>query len=524
MTLLKLRNLFFVWLMMLMVVTESSADSFRITNRLTASNSQDGDFFGGSIALMGRTLAVRSRNAYYDERDSQIHVFEQRAPWDWSEIATSTLSHPKQFSIGRDLAIQKTPYAPRFDTVLIGLNQNSVNGVPNGVVTTYTAADNRAGPTWTRQGDLVPDDLSRSSAYGRAISVDGLRHIVGASSHRTELEPEDSHEGYGAAFLYEREENGAWTELAKLITPDLDFPSDPTEPAAGPRFGTSVDVSGNTAIVGAVFDDATGMDVATGSAFLFREDENGEWNQIQKLTEPDEWQFGGVVTIHGDVAAVASGTERVYLYEENETGVWEALPPIESQEGAQLWDGRSVVLNDDALAIGYHNGDAGWVDVYRRDEMGAWLFGQQLTSPNAEGSNYFGFTLAMDGDRLAVSDPGSDTTFRPNLPEPSEAPGEVFLYELGSDIRADMNNDGNVDRFDYNLWASNYGSTTNLVADLNGDYVVNSADYTMWRDNFETSPSNSAVTDFAVPEPMSGWMIVMGVGLLGGFKRRMPSY
>ena len=55
----------------------------------------------------------------------------------------------------------------------------------------------------------------------------------------------------------------------------------------------------------------------------------------------------------------------------------------------------------------------------------------------------------------------------------------------------DYNNNGMIDVPDYDLWKTDFGSTTNLAADGNGDKVVDAADYTVWRDNLGLSAAPS---------------------------------
>ncbi len=492
----------------------------KLIERFTAPNSEDGDFFGGSIDLFGRVLAVRSRNAYRDTRNSQIHVFELAGsqPGDaWNGVANDTFTHPLQISRGQDLAIQSE--FDRNPVVLVGLNQNSVNGVPaNGVVTTYTAADNRLGPVWTRQGDLVSSDLSPGAAFGRSIAVDEpnrfeSRLIVGAASNNTTGSPLPfGAEGDGAAFVYERAFSGEWIELAKLTADDL-----VGSQGIGPRFGTSVDISGDTAIVGAFADDYDGpFQPGLGSAYVFREGENGEWNEQQKLTEPFGTDFGTSVAIHGDTALVlADGTNQLYVYQEDDQDTWNLTNTINGGAGARVWGSRSLAINEERLAVGFHDGQRGWVDVYTKSEANEWQFAEELTSPSSGATDYFGFNIAIDGDRVAVADPGSRPDFVADFEEPIQgAPGEVFLFQQGSGVIGDTNADGVVNEADDALWRATYGSTTSLAADHNGNGVVDAGDYTFWRDQ---AGGNASAT--GVPEP-GAMLLTLGALTLGFNHRR----
>jgi hypothetical protein len=80
-------------------------------------------------------------------------------------------------------------------------------------------------------------------------------------------------------------------------------------------------------------------------------------------------------------------------------------------------------------------------------------------------------------------------------------------------ILADGNASGVVDIADYLLWASTYGSTTDLQADYNGNGVVDDADFDIW---FDTFGSTLEIAQFGL---LSSWFdpdappAVVGVAL-----------
>jgi hypothetical protein len=102
----------------------------------------------------------------------------------------------------------------------------------------------------------------------------------------------------------------------------------------------------------------------------------------------------------------------------------------------------------------------------------------QLTAPDTTGNfGDGGFNQLPSGS----SDP-SDPTF-PTQSWRSGRVGKVNLDFAVGKSSGDYNNDGEVNRQDFNEWKSTYGSVVALGADGNNDLQVNAADYTIWRNN-----------------------------------------
>ena len=109
---------------------------------------------------------------------------------------------------------------------------------------------------WLEQDKLLASDGTAEDYFGY-VSIDGDYAIVGA--------PWDDDNGNesGSAYVFKRS-GTAWTQQAKLL---------PSDGAAEEHFGISVSISGDYAIVGAIWNDDNGN--ASGSAYVFKKDNGG---------------------------------------------------------------------------------------------------------------------------------------------------------------------------------------------------------------------------------------------------------
>lgn len=88
----------------------------------------------------------------------------------------------------------------------------------------------------------------------------------------------------------------------------------------------------------------------------------------------------------------------------------------------------------------------------------------------------------------------------------------VFVHNVSllSLPAGDYNFDGTVNAADFNVWQTDFGSTTKAEADGNGDGVVDAADYTIWRNSLGQTSSpgggSSRLWADAVPEPTAAFL------------------
>ncbi len=148
----------------------------------------------------------------------------------------------------------------------------------------------RNGTTWTRQQEVTASDGTNGDGFGWSVAINGDTAIIGALRLN---DPNQSLINLGSAYVLTRS-GTTWTEQQKLI---------PSDGAANKGFGRSVSMSGNAAIIGA-FADTLGR----GSAYIFT-GTGTTWTQQQKLIPSDgttNGQFGTSVGISGNTAIVGA--------------------------------------------------------------------------------------------------------------------------------------------------------------------------------------------------------------------------
>lgn len=249
---------------------------------------------------------------------------------------------------------------------------------------------------------------SGGGRYGTAVSWSGDVAVVGALAEGGDY--------VGAAYVYHRDHAG-W-HLGGILTPhatsDHSF------------FGASVAVSDNDLAIG-----AWGSDVVE----LYSRGASG-WTRTGELrpTDANASHFGCNIALQGDVLAIAAehaGGEpgrpgAVHLYR-RVSGAWHetaVLAPSGLTSGALF--GSSLALAGDVLAVGAMHDEpgadsSGAVYLYQVGANGARL-AQRIAPPAGANAHYFGSTVVITGDTLAVSAPGGDYG--------DYRSGPVFVYRL----------------------------------------------------------------------------------------------
>jgi uncharacterized membrane protein YphA (DoxX/SURF4 family) len=254
-----------------------SGTSWTQQAKIQASDAQTAAIFGehASISGDGNTAIVSSYGA--GARGAAYIFTRSGATWSQqAKIVASDAEANDQF--GQSVSISSDG-----NTAIVGALYENTGGADAGAAYIFV----RSGTTWTQQAKILSSDIQAGDLfYAVGISSDGNTAIVGAYGEDT------GGSAAGAAYIFVRS-GTSWSQQAKIQATDKE---------ASDQFGNSVSISsdGNTAIVGARFEDTGAADA--GAAYIFKRS-GTSWTQTQKIQASDPEasdNFGNPVSISGD--------------------------------------------------------------------------------------------------------------------------------------------------------------------------------------------------------------------------------
>jgi hypothetical protein len=276
------------------------------------------------------------------------------------------------------------------DYALIPANHDDQNGVNAGSAYVFV----RTGNNWTQQAKLLPNDGAAGDLFG-APAIDGDTALIGAFGD------DDQGSSSGSAYIFTRT-GSTWTQQAKLLAPDG---------AAEDDFGALVSLSGDTALIGAPFDDDNGVD--SGSAYVFIRT-GTSWTYQAKLVAPDAQagdEFGWSVSLDSDTALIGSVTDddngvdsgSAYVFIRTGT-TWSQQQKLLATDGtfSDIF-GQAVALDGDTALIaapgdGINSTQTGSAYIFTRYGV-TWTEKAKLVASDAGTTDGFGsYAVSLDGD------------------------------------------------------------------------------------------------------------------------------
>ncbi|MGA2528950.1 MAG: hypothetical protein ABSG36_07275 [Acidimicrobiales bacterium] len=324
--------------------------------------------FGTSTAISGATAVVGTAGA---SDAGRAYVFRKTASG-WTQVAELKGSDAKaEDGFASSVAISGT-------TIVVGAPGHADNAGR-----AYVFAQTSSG--WKQVAELEGSDTLADESFGWSVAISGTTIVVGAVGY---------HAYAGKAYVFS-ETGSAWTQTAELV---------PSPSKAKDGFGTSVAVSGSTAIVG-----AEGVDKA-GATFVFAKSLLG-WTQVAQLKGSDTADgdsFGASVGISGSRAVVgayghAASSGRAYVFTGTD-GVWTQAAELKgSDTSAGDYFGVSVAISGTTVVVGAYESakQAGRAYLFKQKVSG-WKQTAELTGSNIAKADFLGSSAAISGTTVVV--------------------------------------------------------------------------------------------------------------------------
>ena len=395
--------------------------------RLESSNHSDTDQFGDCVGVAGDTIVVgapyedssatgvNSANQGNAAADSGAAYVFVRSGTVWTEQAYLKASNTDPGDLfGTVVGISGDTIvvgAPREDATSAGVNGPDGNaGVSVGAAYVYV----RTGTTWSQQAYLKASNPDDNDEFGAAVSISGDTIVVGAFREGSAAVGVNGSQGNdpsggasGAAYVFVRTGTD-WSQQAYLKASNTD---------GSDTFGSTVAISGNTAVIGAPREESRAVGVdgdqadntfpLAGAAYVFHRS-GTSWSQQAYLkasnTESNE-EFGGALAVSSDRVVV----------------------------GARFEDSAATGVNGDDADNGA--GASGTAYLFVRTGGGTW--GQQayLKASNTDIIDNFGDAVAIDDETIVVGafreDSSSSGVNGDEQDDSFTESGAAYVFDLG---------------------------------------------------------------------------------------------
>jgi len=320
--------------------------------------------------------------------------------------------------------------------------------------------------------------------FGMGMVLDGDTLVIGAwgeQSNATGIngnQADNSANDSGALYVFVRDPSGVWSQQAYIKTST-------SEAYDNLVWHRSVALDGDTLVAGAYSEDsnATGINgdqsdnsaLGSGAVYVFTRDVNNLWSQQAYIkgsnTEADDG-FGYQVAVEGDMLVVsakgeassatgingdqadnsAPGAGAVYVFTRDINDVWSQQAYIKASN-AEAGDGFGIwanVLDGDTLAVAAVGEDssatgidgdqsdnsadrAGAVYVFTRDASDVWSQQAYIKASNTEPLDFFGTSVALDGDSIAIGavfeDSNANGINGDQTDNSASSSGAVYVFE-----------------------------------------------------------------------------------------------
>ncbi|MEM7052945.1 MAG: integrin [Pseudomonadota bacterium] len=384
-----------IWFLLLIVPVQAALAGMTAQEAyIKASNTDEGDSFGRSVAVSGDTVIIGASledsnatgvngsqgNAFFDSGAVYVLVPDTAGLWSQQAyIKASNTGGGDEFGWSVALSGDTLVVGARLeDSDATGVNGAQDNNAAEFAGAAYVFVRNGAGE-WSQQAYLKASNTESEDQFGFSVAISGDTIVVGAPREDSDANTVNGDQGdnmatsSGAAYVFVRNA-GIWTQQAYLKASNSD---------ALDGFGQTLAIDGDTIVVGAPNESsaATGVngdqlsnaESDSGAAYVFvRSGTN--WTQQAYLKASNtgfQDNFGEAVAISGESILIGAPDE-----DSNATGV----------------------NGDDQLNGAF---DSGAAYLFVRNGMN-WSQQAYIKASNTGSDDLFGSAVSIDGDQAVI--------------------------------------------------------------------------------------------------------------------------
>ncbi len=437
--------------------------------RLTAWDAQPGDGFGSSVAVDTQVMIVGAPTSGPTTGPGSAYLYDLNSGGMLFTLTPSDSTVDDRF--GSSVAVNNTAI---IGATFGGSDVSSIAGAA------YLFDVN----TGYELFKLNPSDTEALDRFGSSVAITGNTAVIGAWSDNTAAGVDA-----GSAYIFD---TTTGNELAKLTASDA---------SPGAWFGSAVAVAGNTAVIGAYHDSATGIE--SGAAYIF---DTVTGTQTFKLTPHDATpgaHFGWSVATGNGLAVIGSPTSdsspgpgAAYIFDQNTGQQLLKLTASDTTVGDRF--GTSVAIGQNIAIIGATLAATDASNLAGAAYIFDLTTGQQLaklTASDSQAIDYFGGSVTINDNTAVIGAHGNNTADGVDA-------GAAYLFDLTPPLPADLDGDGFVGLADLNLILANWNKSTpsaNPLADPSGDGFVGISDLTLILTNWNAGTPPIATS--IIPEP-----------------------
>lgn len=290
----------------------------------------------------------------------------------------------------------------------------------------FHSAENPSAADWSQiQGALYYEltkisdsELNEEDLFGFSTAISGDTIVVGEPQEI--MTPGDPQDDAGAAYVFQRNHGGPdnWGLVKKLVASDG---------GVGDLFGISVDIDGDTIVVGGDqnHDNSPDSPLAGGAVYVFERDFGGKnnWGESARLVASgveEPGKFGRGVGISGNTIVASNRGDdlfglyegAVYVFERDAggPGAWGQTARLTSSDtGEEDGFGGGLAVDGNLILVGAPlNGvvdfETGAVYVFERSmaNPGDWIEVGQLLPVDGGTFDHFGEVIAIEGETAVV--------------------------------------------------------------------------------------------------------------------------